>query len=287
MEENRKGYCFVIMPISDPDGYEKGHFRHVYEDIFCEAITKAGYIPKRADDENSSTMIQANIVNEIINAPMTICDLSTSNPNVLFELGIRQAFDLPVVLTQEKGTPRIFDISNINTIDYNPAMKYRDVIEVQKKITESILATEDRSRGINSIIKLLKISSADIPEESAMSDMDEIKMLIYSLTKEIEKIKNESSIEENIMVPNYEDIDRKRQTMYGIYGHKLVYEKHNIELAKNYSDMTLAMETRRKGKENIRKIISDITIDDYLSDIQREKLIQMGRDILKEADEKV
>lgn len=51
--------------------------------------------------------------------------------------------------------------------------------------------------------------------------------------------------------------------------------------------MTLAMETRRKGKENIRKIISDITIDDYLSDIQREKLIQMGRDILKEADEKV
>ena len=75
------------------------------------------------------------------------------------------------------------------------------------------------------------------------------------------------------MVPNYEDIDRKRQTMYGIYGHKLVYEKHNIELAKNYSDMTLAMETRRKGKENIRKIISDST---FPANICKQCLYKLG-----------
>lgn len=30
--------CFVIMPISDPDGYATGHFQHVYNDIFAPAI---------------------------------------------------------------------------------------------------------------------------------------------------------------------------------------------------------------------------------------------------------
>ena len=51
------------------------------------------------------------------------------NPNVLFELGIRQAFDLPVVLIQEENTPRIFDISSINTLDYRKELIYREVIE--------------------------------------------------------------------------------------------------------------------------------------------------------------
>ena len=122
-----KEQCFVIMPISDPEGYESGHFKYVYDDIFKPAIEEAGFEPKRADDDGSSSMIQVNIIKDIIESPMAICDLSTRNPNVLFELGIRQAFDLPVVLVQEEGTPRIFDISTINTIDYRKSLKYREV----------------------------------------------------------------------------------------------------------------------------------------------------------------
>ena len=26
--------CFVIMPITDPEGYEVGHFRPVFDDLF-------------------------------------------------------------------------------------------------------------------------------------------------------------------------------------------------------------------------------------------------------------
>ena len=47
---DEKGKCFVIMPISDPDGYDKGHFESVYKDIFAPAIEKAGYTPHRVDE---------------------------------------------------------------------------------------------------------------------------------------------------------------------------------------------------------------------------------------------
>ena len=34
MKENEKKKCFVIMPFSDPEGYEKGHFDTVYKYLF-------------------------------------------------------------------------------------------------------------------------------------------------------------------------------------------------------------------------------------------------------------
>ena len=107
MNEEKKT-CFAIMPISDPTGYEAGHFLKVYEDIFKPAIEEVGYTPHRVDEDSASSLIQTKIIRNLIEAPMAICDLSTRNPNVLFELGIRQAFDKPVVLVQEKKGRREF-----------------------------------------------------------------------------------------------------------------------------------------------------------------------------------
>lgn len=183
--------CFVIMPIGELDIYPKDHFRQVYEDIFIPAIEKAGYKYKRADDDKASNMIHVNIIKDIVKAPMAICDLSTRNPNVLFELGIRQAFDLPVVLVQEKGTPRIFDISTINTIDYGKELSYREVLKDVDAIANAIISTKDTSKGINSVIKLLKLDRAELNPQGTLSDSDEIQMLLYSFGNKLEKIQEE------------------------------------------------------------------------------------------------
>ncbi|MGN6898239.1 hypothetical protein ACTHT1_12455, partial [Neisseria sp. P0015.S002] len=77
------------------------------------ACEKSGFRACRADDVKATNLIQLDILKKLIEAPIAICDLSTRNPNVLFELGIRQAFDKPVVLIQEIGTPPIFDITGL------------------------------------------------------------------------------------------------------------------------------------------------------------------------------
>lgn len=160
--------CFVIMPFSDGETYEKGHFRSVYEDIIVPAITNSGFIPQRADDAKQTNLIHLDILKRLIDAPICVCDLSSRNPNVLFELGIRQAFDKPVVLIQESGTPKIFDITMLRIIEYSKDMKYRDVLNVQQSLSDAILATLDvvsDSANVNSIIQLLSISSpATIPQ---------------------------------------------------------------------------------------------------------------------------
>lgn len=116
--------CFVIMPISECDGYETNHFQRVYEDIIRPAVQAANYEPNRADETKASNLIQIDILKKLIDAPIVVCNLSTRNPNVLFELGIRQAFDKPVVLIQEIDTLPIFDISSLRYVNYSRDMKY-------------------------------------------------------------------------------------------------------------------------------------------------------------------
>lgn len=159
--------CFVIMPISDADGYEKGHFLRVYEDIVKPAVEAAEFTPRRADEVKETNFIHLDILKKLIDAPIAICDLSSRNPNVLFELGIRQAFDKPVVLIQEKGTPKIFDIGPLRYLEYDKGMKYHDVLKTQSELTEAISATkaaEGQQGNINSIVRLMALSNpASIP----------------------------------------------------------------------------------------------------------------------------
>lgn len=160
--------CFIIMPISDVDGYSNGHFGHVYDNIISPSCEMAGYRAVRADEVKATNLIHLDILKNLIDAPIAICDLSSRNPNVLFELGIRQAFDKPVVLIQEAGTPKIFDIAPLRYLEYSKEMKYHDVLQIQIELKEAIEATaaaEGESGNVNSIVKLLALSNpAKIPD---------------------------------------------------------------------------------------------------------------------------
>jgi hypothetical protein len=88
-----------------------GVFRKVYEAIFVITCNKAGYKAIHADDVKETTLIHRDILQELIQSSMAICDLSSRNANVLFELGLRQVFDKLTVLVRERGTvsPRDVD----------------------------------------------------------------------------------------------------------------------------------------------------------------------------------
>ncbi|EOU1496581.1 hypothetical protein VOI04_000980 [Clostridium perfringens] len=197
-EIEEKETCFVIMPISDNNNYEKGHFNFVYEDIFKPAIESAGFKPYRVDENKSSSVIHLEIIKALLDAPMAICDLSSKNPNVLYELGIRQAFDKPVVLVGDNNPGEIFDIGNINTYKYDKVLSYRSVIKDQNEISEMIKKTYDNhNKGIdsNSLIKLLNINSAaqSIDKEKDLNEKD----LLTMMYNEIISLKNNNLINLN------------------------------------------------------------------------------------------
>lgn len=160
--------CFVIMPISDQEGYPSGHFLRVYEDIFRPACEEAGYTAIRADEVRETNLIHLDVLQRLLESPIALCDLSSRSPNVLFELGLRQAFDKPVVLVQETGTPPIFDIAPLRYTAYRRSRTYHEVLEDRDAIAGAIRATaqaRDDGQGINSLVKLLALAQpAALPE---------------------------------------------------------------------------------------------------------------------------
>lgn len=198
-QQGQSKSCFVIMPISDPDGYDPGHFLSVYEDIFRYACHENGYEPTRADENKGTNLIQLEIVRQLIECDIAICDLSSRNPNVLFELGVRQAFDKPTVIVQETGTRPIFDISGFRYIEYDRRLNYRGVEAARKSISAAIKQTDLDSKtgnSINSIVRLMGLQSAakasqnlEInPSELISSIRDEIINKIYSLDQKISSV---------------------------------------------------------------------------------------------------
>lgn len=173
--------CFVIMPISDADGYDSGHFMRVYEDIIKPACKSAGYSPVRADDVKQTNLIHLDILQKLISSPMAVCDLSARNPNVLFELGLRQAFDMPTVLIQDIGTPKIFDIAPLRYTEYRKELRYREVLEDQEAISRSISETKEsvlKGASVNSIVKILSLSKPAAIEDNSSSDPAGVLQLI-------------------------------------------------------------------------------------------------------------
>ena len=119
--------CFVIMPISNQINYEDNHFTLVYEDIIKPSIIDNNMKPIRADETKNTNLIQLDILKKIIQSPIAICDMSSKNPNVFYELGMRQAFDLPTVLLIDDETKVPFDISGLRYVIYKKDMSYRNV----------------------------------------------------------------------------------------------------------------------------------------------------------------
>ncbi|MCW9706383.1 hypothetical protein [Fodinibius salsisoli] len=187
------------MPISDPDKYEEGHFNRVYEHLIEPACLQAGFRVLRADNINSTHHIVLEILDQIVNAEMVLCDLSSTNPNVLYELGIRQAFNKPVTIIKDDVTPRIFDIQGIRDIEYDSTLRIDTVEDLRKEISVALENnSKSNQKGINSLIELLGIRAAKV---SSSVEISEESKLILSSMDDIHK--RLSSLEENFRITRF------------------------------------------------------------------------------------
>ena len=184
VQNNKK--CFIIMPISTPEGYTENHFKQVYETIIAPAVVKAGYEPYRVDDDRICDSIIDKILRNLVECEMAVCDLSSRNPNVMYELGIRQAYGKKVVLIQDEKSQPIFDVSAINTVFYNSRRIYEDVIASQNNISEAIISTAKEDSI--SLMSIANMRPATIEVQSENDDKQISEKLLLSILSAVRRL---------------------------------------------------------------------------------------------------
>lgn len=185
MVESRK--CFIVMPFSGTADYEKGHFDRVYNYLIKPACRKVKFEPIRGDDVANSNYIVIDILRKILDSEMIICDLSSMNPNVLYELGLRQAFNKPSVLIKDNKTESIFDIQGFRYLEYDSSLRIDQMELAVTKLSEFLEETyENRGSEINSIIQMLGIEPAEVKEKIKISEENSVILAaINNLSKKV------------------------------------------------------------------------------------------------------
>lgn len=100
------------MPFSEP-------LNEVYEFLIKGALTDAGYKVSRADDIKSQSNILEDIITGIMQSSLIVADLTDSNANVYYELGIAHALQKKVVLITQDIEELPFDLRSYRVIPYS------------------------------------------------------------------------------------------------------------------------------------------------------------------------
>lgn len=143
--ETKKPTCGIIMPISSIDNCSEAHWKEV-RGILTDAVETAGFEVHLVSEANDSGIIQKRIVQNLYKNDIVICDVSCKNPNVMFELGMRLAFDKPTIIVMDNMTKYSFDTAPIEHLGYPRDLSYYQIIDFKKTLTEKIKGTVDAAK---------------------------------------------------------------------------------------------------------------------------------------------
>lgn len=136
--------CGIIMPISPIDGCSADHWKEVLL-IIKDAIKSANFEPSLVSDSDDVGIIQKRIIHNLYSNPFVVCDVSGKNPNVMFELGLRLAFDKPTLIIKDDVTSYSFDTSPIEHLEYPRDLRYQKINDFKDSLKEKIIATYKKS----------------------------------------------------------------------------------------------------------------------------------------------
>jgi hypothetical protein len=190
-DTKNKSICGIIMPISAIDGCNEAHWLDV-RDILKDAIEVAGFEANIVSDADDVGIIQKRIIQNVYNNPIIVCDVSGKNPNVMFELGLRLAFDKPTIIIKDDKTSYSFDTSPIEHLEYPRDLRYSKILEFKEDLIEKIKGTIDKSNKDPNFstflkhfgtFKVAKLDTKEVSKEEYIFDeLKALRNLIISQT---------------------------------------------------------------------------------------------------------
>lgn len=121
MSDDRK-VCFVVMGFGKKTDYESGRTLDLdatYEAIIRPAVEDAGLRCIRADEVTHSGVIDLEMYEMLLRSDLVVADISTGNPNAIYELGVRHALCPNSTIVMKEDAGRLyFDLDHISTFQY-------------------------------------------------------------------------------------------------------------------------------------------------------------------------
>ncbi len=162
------GTCFVVMGFGKKTDFETGRVLDLdqsYTNLIKPAVEASGLKCIRADEIVHSGLIDLPMFELLLKADVVVADLSTSNRNAIYELGVRHAlrpYTTVVIAEEQIMKSPFFDLNHIIIRQYRHLGEDIGVSEAKRFTSEltaairSIMATKPELRGDSPVYKFIE-----------------------------------------------------------------------------------------------------------------------------------
>ena len=130
-------------------------------------------------------LIHAEIIKNLEQADLVLCDPSSLNPNVFFELGVRTSLDRPVAIVKDNLTPQIpFDLNAINTFTYDSSLNPWVLVNELPRLVDHIKIVAGSDNKGNAMWRYFGLTKRAAPSEAGTNPIEaKLDLLLNELTK--------------------------------------------------------------------------------------------------------
>jgi hypothetical protein len=195
-EPERKPHCGIIMPISDSAGYDPGHWLEVRR-LIVRAAELVGYTAGMVSENDGQDVIHRSIVKNIYHNDLVVCDVSSLNPNVMLELGLRMANKKPLIVIFDGEGVYPFDIKNMLYIPYPKGLHHFKVENFVQELTARMVQVTEAAKVGKYEPFLNHFNDVVIEESKLGTTTQSMAETLASLVDEIKTVKAELRIGED------------------------------------------------------------------------------------------
>ena len=176
-DKSVKKTCFVVMGFGEKTDFQSNpqrvlNLNKTFEYIIQPAVEESGLECIRADTIIHSTVIDKPMYEQLLKADLVIADLSTSNANAIYELGVRHALRPHTTIVMAESNFKFpFDLSHLTILMYEHLGKeigYGEVVRVKAELKKKIAHLLDNPDVDSPVFLFLPSLAEKLAEEEVV-----------------------------------------------------------------------------------------------------------------------
>lgn len=174
MSAGEKKVCFIVGPIGDPDSDSRIHADWILEEIIQPVLSQyPQFSVVRADQIAPPGMIDAQVIQHLLDSDLVIADLSKENPNAFYEIGIRHMAQKPIIHMQLVEEKIPFDVSLYRTLKFS-RVRPGDLRKAREELKRAVDAVLSEGYQVDNPITRargqIRLEERATPEQKVMLD---------------------------------------------------------------------------------------------------------------------
>ncbi|WP_104400237.1 TRAFs-binding domain-containing protein [Vibrio penaeicida] len=207
--KNQTKICFVIMGFgkkSDPDLGKTYDLDKTYKNIIRPAVTASGYECVRADEVLDSGLIDKSMYALLMQADLVVADITTFNPNAIYELGIRHGVrPYSTIILKEKNGKIPFDLDHNRMCMYSHLGEDIGVDEAERckqHLIELITTVTEQNQVDSPLYEFINDIKPPILPKSEyvqlIDDLAEKEKLLFALVEKATQMMRSNNFEQAV-----------------------------------------------------------------------------------------